>query len=100
MILGEGGNGFCCRGSFGGLYGESRNLLKTGCMGFQFLGSLSSYAPAPTFALTSNGPYHLLLSVRDDFYKTLSRLLWSSCSKSHRINHRKQYNNNKRYLRR
>jgi hypothetical protein len=37
-------------------------------------------------------------SVRDDFYKTLSRLLQSSHSKSHSINHRKLYNKNKRCL--
>src|SRR4051794_39892560 len=61
MILGGISDGFHCEDSFGSFNGKIRNLLKTGCMDFQFLGSLSLYTPAPTFALTSNGLYHLSL---------------------------------------
>src|SRR4051812_37056963 len=58
----KGGSSFCWEGLCGDLYGDSRNLLRTRCIGFQVLGNLSLYTHASTFILISNGPYHLLLS--------------------------------------
>src|SRR5205823_14091582 len=59
MISGGGGNGFCCEGLVGALKGDSRNSLKTRCIGFHDFGSFNLYAPAPTFFFISNRPYLL-----------------------------------------
>src|SRR6202040_238209 len=59
IIIGGGGSGFFWEWKLASTKGVSNDSLKTGCIFFHVVGSVSLYTDLPSFFMTSKGPCRL-----------------------------------------